>query len=472
MPKLKPIKKESFFDDTIAAISTAFGQAGIGIVRLSGHDALSIADRIFISGEKKKPSQCQTYTIHYGWIAEGADKNRVIDEAILTIMRSPRSYTREDVVEINCHSGIVPLRKIYELVLKCGARPAEAGEFTRRAFVNGRIDLVQAESVLDIIQSRTEASLELGINQLQGRLSKKIEEIRSQLLEIFAHLEAAIDFPEEDIKTAGRKKLLNDLEKAALIINRILDFATEGKILREGISVVIYGKPNVGKSSLLNALLKEERAIVTHIPGTTKDTVEECANIAGIPLRLIDTAGIDRPKDLIDEEAIKRSRQSMANADLILFVLDSSRGIDQQDKEVFRQIANKNVIVVVNKIDLKRGMNSATLNQLAAKRKVARVSALKDTGIRGLEKIISETVFQGKIKPAEDILISNLRHINLLRLAQRAIQKTQGAFKEKLSVEFVSQELKEALLSLDKITGRAISEDLLDKIFSEFCIGK
>lgn len=466
-------------NDTIAAISTPIGLGGIGIVRLSGKDALSIADKIFLSRERIKPSRCKTYTIHYGWIVNRTPSSEpktpnyeIIDEAILTIMRAPRSYTREDVVEINCHSGIVPLRKIFELVLKYGARPAEPGEFTRRAFVNGRLDLVQAEAVLDIVQARTETSLKLGLNQLQGRLSTKIEEIRSRLLDIFAHLEASIDFPEEDIETATRRKLQTSLEKISAEIKTILDSADEGKILREGITVVICGKPNVGKSSLLNALLKEERAIVTHIPGTTKDTIEEAANIHGLPLRLVDTAGINEPRDLIDREAVKRSRSSIKNADLILFILDGSGKISSEDKTIFAEIRDKKVIGVVNKIDLKGSLNSATLRRLLGKRKAVRVSALRYTGIKQLEKEIAQAIWHGHLKPQEDILVSNLRHINLLRETWEAIEKTRQAFKNNLSVEFISQELKPALEALDKITGRAVSADLLDKIFSEFCIGK
>jgi len=468
MSRLKRLK--SFFDDTIAAISTSLGQAGIGIVRLSGKDALAIADKVFLSKEKTKPSQCKTYTIHYGWIAD-KDKE-VIDEAILTIMRAPKSYTREDVVEINCHSGIVPLRKIFELVLKCGARPAEPGEFTRRAFINGRIDLVQAEAVLDIIQAKTEASLKLGLKQLQGRLSQKIEGLRSQLLDILAHLEAAIDFPDEDIEIKERKRLQQSLESISGEIKKILDCAFQGKVLREGIAVVICGKPNVGKSSLLNALLKEDRAIVTHIPGTTKDTIEEFANIRGLPLKLIDTAGIDKPRDLIDKEAVKRSRLSITMADLVLFVLDGSREISKEDRGIYRDIKDKRLICLINKIDLKARLNSAKLRRLSGARKVLGISALKGTGIKQLEQEIANTIWQGHIGPTEDIFISNLRHIDLLRHCRESIQKTRQAFKEHLSAEFISQELKGALESLDKITGRVVFEDLLEKIFSEFCIGK
>lgn len=472
MSKLKETKRESFFTDTIAAISTALGQAGIGIVRLSGQEALNIADKVFVSKEKQKPSQFKTYTIHYGKIVDETKNNEIIDEAILTIMRAPRSYTREDVVEINCHSGIVPLKKIFELVLKSGARPAEPGEFTRRAFVNGRIDLVQAESVLDIIQAKTDSSLRLGLNQLQGRLSKKIEEISSQLLDTLAHLEAAIDFPDEDIEIRDRKKMLQDLKKAERELKKILDSAFQGKILREGINVVICGKPNVGKSSLLNALLKEERAIVTHIPGTTKDTIEEFANIQGLPLKLIDTAGIDQPKDLIDEEAVKRSKLSLVRADLILFVLDGARRISPEDKAIFQEIKDKKVFCLVNKIDLKPKLNSDKVKGLVGNKKILRISALKNFGIKQLEEEIARNIWQGHLCRSEDILVSNLRHIDLLKTTQEAVGKTRQAFSDNLSAEFISQELKEALEALDKITGKAVSEDLLDKIFAEFCIGK
>lgn len=467
------------FDDTIAAISTPIGQGGIGIVRLSGSSALKIADKVFLSKDKERPSAFESYTVHYGWVADsglkienGKSKPVVIDEAILTVMRAPRSYTREDVVEINCHSGIVPLRKTLELVLRRGARLAEPGEFTRRAFINGRIDLIQAEAVRDIIQARSEAALKLGLNQLQGRLSEKVLRSRDCLFAAYAHLEASIDFPDEDIEISGRNKLKKDIEKAIGEIAELLTASSQGKILREGIQVAICGRPNAGKSSLLNCLLKEERAIVTHIPGTTKDTIEEIINIEGIPVKLVDTAGITRPKDLIEEEAVKRSRQAIEKADLVLYVIDGTRGISAQDRQIIQGLDGKKVIAVVNKIDLKAGMNSATLKMLFKHRPRARVSALKTIGIRRLEDALAKEIWGGKLKAREDLLISNVRHIELLKSAREFAERALSGIKDGLSAEFIGCDLKAALTALDRITGKAAAEELLDKIFGDFCIGK
>ncbi|MFZ5800154.1 MAG: tRNA uridine-5-carboxymethylaminomethyl(34) synthesis GTPase MnmE [Candidatus Omnitrophota bacterium] len=466
-------------NDTIAAISTPVGQGGIGIVRLSGGNALRIADAVFVSKDKQRPSGFKTYTVHYGWVIDRKlkienrrAKRAFIDEAILTVMRAPRSYTREDVVEINCHSGIVPLKKTLELVLRRGARLAEPGEFTRRAFLNGRIDLIQAEAVRDIVQSKSEAALRVGLNQLQGRLSKNILSARERLFEAYAHLEAAIDFPDEDIEVSGRNKLKKDIETAAGDIAQLLSGSRRGKILREGILVAICGRPNAGKSSLLNCLLKEERAIVTHIPGTTKDTIEETINIDGIPVRLVDTAGITEPKDLIEEEAIKRSNQAIEAADIILYLIDASVGISKADRKILGRLDDKKLIIVVNKIDLKPRINSATLKRLCQGRLLKRVSALKAIGIRQLEEALAKEIWGGGFKPREDLLISNIRHIELLKTAREAAAGALSALNDGLSAEFIGCELKAALDALDRITGKAFAAELLDKIFADFCIGK
>lgn len=475
----KPKKKAISDNDTIVAISTPIGQGGIGIVRLSGSHALKIAGEVFVSKDKQKPAQFKTYTIHYGSVVDRKSKieNRkanpeVIDEAILTVMRAPRSYTREDVVEINCHSGIVPLKQTLELTLRRGARLAEPGEFTRRAFVNGRIDLVQAEAVRDIIQAKSEAALKLGLSQLQGRLSKKILGARERLFEAYAHLEASIDFPDEDIEISGRNKLKQAIEKAAGEIAQLLAGSTRGRILREGILVAICGLPNAGKSSLLNCLLKEERAIVTHIPGTTKDTIEETINIEGIPVKLVDTAGITRPKDLIEEEAVKRSRQAIAGADLILYVLDAAKGISAPERKMIQGLDGKKIIAVVNKIDLKAGINSATLKMLFKGRPRVRLSALKAVGIRQLEDALAKEIWGGRMNAREDLLISNVRHVELLRSAGEFAARALSGIKDGLSAEFIGCDLKSALEALDRISGKAAGEELLDKIFADFCIGK
>jgi len=461
------------FDDTIAAVSTPLGQAGIGIVRLSGKDALSVADKMFASKEKKKPSKFKTYSTHYGWIMNGKKgKSEVIDEVILTVMRAPKSYTKEDIVEINCHSGILPLKKILDLAIKMGARLAEPGEFTRRAFINGRIDLAQAEAVLDIINAKTDQALEISVSQLKGELSCEIESIRNELVEVLAYLEAEIDFPEEDINKLSLRQQLARLNKTKKQIEELLETSEQGKIMREGINVVICGRPNVGKSSLLNTLIKEEKAIVTHIPGTTRDIVEEIINLKGIPLRFVDTAGIIEPKDLVEKEAIKRSHNQIDNCDLALLLFDNSQKLSEQDKILMQNLEGKNIIFVINKIDLSSKINMNRLKSIAKKSRIVKISVLRKTGIKNLEDTIIKNVWQGKFKDKKSLFISNVRHIQALKSALEQISKTLTIISGKMSTEFVCLELKCAIEELDSITGRAIERDLLDKIFSEFCIGK
>ncbi|MBM3252384.1 MAG: tRNA uridine-5-carboxymethylaminomethyl(34) synthesis GTPase MnmE, partial [Candidatus Omnitrophica bacterium] len=440
-------------DDTIAAISTPLGQAGIGIVRLSGKDALSIVDKIFVSKENKKPSKFKTYTTHYGWIVNGYKlqatsykrkiknlkpvacslKPEIIDEVILTIMRAPKSYTKEDVVEINCHSGFLPLRKILDLVLKKGARLAEPGEFTQRAFINGRIDLTQAEAVLDIINAKTDQALEIGVSQLKGELSKEIDFIRNELLEVLAYLEAEIDFPEEEIDKLSLKQQTARLIKTKKQIEKLLETAEQGKIMREGINVVICGKPNVGKSSLLNTLIKQEKAIVTHIPGTTRDIVEEVINLKGIPLRFVDTAGIIEPKDLIEKEAIKRSHQQINNCDLALLLFDQGQRLSAQDKILVENLKGKNVIFVVNKIDLPSKINAAKLKSIAKNSKIIKISVLRKFGIKNLEEAIIKNIWQGKFKDRKGVFLSNIRHIQALKNSLEQINKTLAIISGKIS---------------------------------------
>ncbi len=476
-------------EDTIAAVSTPIGEGGIGIVRLSGKDALKIADRIFKSGDKKKPSSFKTYTVHYGWIIDRRQKaedrrqknlssdicplnSEIIDEVILTVMRSPKSYTKEDVVEINCHSGIVPLKRILDLTLKNGARLAEPGEFTRRALQNGRIDLIQAEAVLDIIKAKTERALSLGLNQLKGKLSEEIDAIRNFLLDIYAEIEAMIDFPEEAISPATSRELLNKIEKSEVKIKRLLDSSSQGKILREGIRIVICGKPNVGKSSLLNILLKHPRAIVTDIPGTTRDTIEEFADIKGIPVKLVDTAGIIEPRDLVEQEAIKRSRHSIMLADLVILVWDAGSQGCQEENLIIRNLDGKKIICAVNKCDLNPEPGLKKIKQMLPRAKIIKISCLKNQGISKLEEVIADFVWQGKVISGDDILISNLRQVDALRKTSAAIKEAKLALGKQKAIELAAEEFKEAFKHLDEIVGKNLSLDLLDRIFSKFCIGK
>ena len=457
-------------DDTIVAISTPVGEGGIGIVRLSGRDSLKIADKVFVSKNGKRPSRFKTYTVHYGTIR---DNKGIVDEVILTVMRAPRSYTKEDVVEINCHSGIVPLRKTLDLVLKNGARLAEPGEFTKRAFLNGRIDISQAESVLDIIRSKTDLSLKLAVNNLEGLLSKKINDIRDELIDILAHIEASIDFSEEEDVFTKKKDILNKLSKVNKALEKLISSADQGKILRQGINTVICGSPNVGKSSLMNALLKESRAIVTHLPGTTRDTIEEVININGIPVVLVDTAGIARTDHPVEKEGIKRSHYFIQRADLILFVLDYARKINKLDTDIAKNIKDKdNVIVVFNKNDLKKRIDIERVKKLFPKKTMVYTSAINQSGIEKLEKTIEEFTFKGRAKTPDLVSVSNDRQIQALCRSFQDIKEAMTSLKNRLSMDCIAIYVRSAIENIGHVTGHTITEEALDRIFSEFCVGK
>ncbi|PIP19681.1 MAG: tRNA uridine-5-carboxymethylaminomethyl(34) synthesis GTPase MnmE [Candidatus Omnitrophica bacterium CG08_land_8_20_14_0_20_41_16] len=476
--------------DTIAAISTPVGGGGIGIVRLSGKDALKIAEKIFVAKDGKKASDFKTYTTHYGWIINSFSSSRVlefnksnprtkeltnsrtevIDEVILTVMRAPKSYTKEDIVEINCHGGIVALRRVLDLVLENGSRLAEPGEFTKRAFLNGRIDLAQAEAVLDIIQAKTDFALKIGTEQLKGALSQRINVIRGSLLDILTLLEANIDFPEEEIISVELRGMREKLEKIDAELKNLLETSRHGRILREGIHVVICGKPNVGKSSLLNALLKEERSIVTPIAGTTRDTIEETIDIRGIPVKIVDTAGTLEPRDLIEKKALMRSRKEIDAADLVIILFDGSKRLSQEDVFLIKKLKTKPAIAVINKIDLKQKIEREKV--CGYFKNIVDISAKKVKNIELLEKIIADLIYGGLVLSSESIMVSNLRHIQLIRKAQKNIAKAGKSLDNRLSIEFIACDIREALGSLDDVLGKRFSEDLLDKIFSEFCIGK
>ena len=466
-------------DDTIVAISTPVGEGGIGIVRLSGKDSLKIADKVFVSKSRKMPSKFRTYTVNYGHIIDNgqtgkrANGQRIIDEVILTVMKAPRSYTKEDVVEINCHSGIVPLRKTLGLVLKNGARLAEPGEFTKRAFLNGRIDISQAESVLDIIRSKTDLSLKLAVNNLEGLLSKKINDIRDELIDILARIEASIDFSEEEDVFMKRKDIFNKLNKVSKVLEKLISSRDQGKILRQGINTVICGSPNVGKSSLMNALLKESRAIVTHLPGTTRDTIEEVININGIPVVLVDTAGITRTDHPVEKEGIKRSHSSIQRADLILLVLDHARKINKLDISIAKNIKDKdNVIVVVNKNDLKKRIDLERVKKLFPKKTMVYTSAINQSGIEKLEKTIEQLIFKGKAKAPDLVSVSNDRQIQSLCCSSQDTKEAMASLKNRLSMDCIAIYVRSAIENIGHVTGHTITEEALDRIFEEFCVGK
>ncbi|MDD5079965.1 MAG: tRNA uridine-5-carboxymethylaminomethyl(34) synthesis GTPase MnmE [Candidatus Omnitrophica bacterium] len=454
-------------NDTIAAIATAVGDAGIGIVRISGANALNVADRVFFSKNKKRPSEHKTYTMHYGWVARDGD---IIDEVILTIMRAPYSYTREDVVEINCHGGIVSLRDILDLVLDNGCRIAFPGEFTKRAFLNGRIDLSQAEAVLDVIKARTDSALKISVEQLKGSLSRRLTGIRGAILDLLSVLEADIDFPEDHAPAADFSGILSGLKEVDSRLKEVLSGADQGRIFREGISAVICGRTNVGKSSLLNALLKQERSIVTAVAGTTRDTIEEIIDIRGIPVRIVDTAGIISPRDLIERKAIRRTKAYIDQADLVILMFDGSRRLVKEDIILMNKLKSKTVLAVINKLDLKQKIDKERISRTFGK--AIEISARGAKNIDALEEAIERMVYKGEVRSTGSVAISNLRHIQELKKTEKFIAEAMDCADNRLSAEFIAQDMKDAVGCLDDILGKRFTEELLNKIFSKFCIGK
>ena len=458
--------------DTIAAISTPSGQGGIGIVRISGKESLNIADKIFVAKNKKKPSSFRTYSLHYGKVVDVNDDEQAVDEALIAVMKAPKSYTAEDVVEISCHGGIASLKKILSLIFENGARLAQPGEFTKRAFLNGRMDLTQAEAVLDIIQAKTDAFLRTSVNQLKGDLTIELESIREFLMSAYIEIEAIVNFPEDDIDVLSRQGLMKNIDGVMQKVNTLLLSSDQGRIMKEGVRVVICGKPNVGKSSLLNVFLRQPRAIVSEVKGTTRDTIEEFAQIKGIPLQLVDTAGILRPRNSVEKEAVRRSHLNIDQADLILFMVDSSDCISREDQQIIDKIKGKNVIVVLNKNDKKMRVDSEKISKQLDDSLQVKVSALTRQGIDILEESLVKNILHGKDFEESKVVISNVRQIESLKKCLFAIENAKKHFSDQLSLEFVSEEIKLAVDFLDEITGKNISQDLLDKIFSSFCIGK
>ncbi|NLM45750.1 MAG: tRNA uridine-5-carboxymethylaminomethyl(34) synthesis GTPase MnmE [Firmicutes bacterium] len=459
-------------EDTIAAISTPPGEGGIGIVRMSGPAAFAIGKKIFsFAGTVIEP---QSHRLYYGHVID-PETGAHIDEALIAFMRAPRTYTREDVVEINCHGGIMPLAKTLQTVLTCGARLAEPGEFTQRAFLNGRIDLAQAEAVIQIIRAKSETAMKLGLKQLQGRLSREVKELRRRLLALLARVEASIDFPEHhDVEEVARAEILTQAKYCLEQTEMLLATATQGRILREGLKTAIIGLPNVGKSSLLNALLREQRAIVTAIPGTTRDVLEENINLGGVLLTVIDTAGIRATEDEVERLGVERSREALAEADLVLFVLDSSLGFRKEEGQLLAAVGEKPCIVVANKTDLLTE-KEAVLEEIAAKaapRTVVPMSLLTGEGLDLLEKTIIDTVFAGAATVGEGAMVTSIRHKNALARAKEALEELLAATEAGMEIDLLAIDLTGALEALGEITGENVSSDLLQEIFSTFCIGK
>ncbi len=454
-------------EDTIVAISTAPGEAAIGIVRLSGPQALSIISRIFKPAKAKDITKVPSHTIHYGWVIS-RNTGEIIDEVLVSIMKAPNTYTREDVVEINCHGGMVPLRKVLELAVKEGARIAKPGEFTLRAFINGRIDLAQAEAVLDLIRAKTDWSSTLALKQLQGGLSEKLNSLRQAIMNVTAHVEAYLDFPEEEIEPMTEAQILTQLQDILNEIQGLAETFYEGRLLREGLSVAIVGRPNVGKSSLLNKLLERDRAIVTDIPGTTRDVIEEYLNIKGLPIKVLDTAGIRASKDMIEEEGIRRSLKAIEEADLVLCVLDQSEPIQEEDRRIMGSLRDKKTVFVLNKADLPARLDRKLL---PPDKPSVVVSAKSGEGISSLKETIYNEAL-GETSKTETLLITNARHKKALDSAAGSLQDAISCFKRKEPLEFVAMQLREALSYIGEITGQTTPDDILNIIFSEFCIGK
>ena len=456
--------------DTIAAIATPFGESGIGIIRISGSLAENISKHLFRPKSGKSPFV--SHQFHYGEIVD-PERGVAIDEVLFVFMKSPKTYTREDVVEIHCHGGYLVLQRVLELVLRQGARMAQPGEFTKRAFLSGRIDLTQAEAVIDLIRARTMASLEIANQQLKGMLHKEVGTLKESLIQHLALIEAHIDFPEEDLDPIFRETIEKDLQRMIERIYEMISTYEEGKIFREGVSCAIIGKTNVGKSSLLNILLREDRAIVTPIPGTTRDVIEEVLNIHEIPVRLLDTAGLRKPMDPVEVEGVRRTKERVAESDLVILVLDGSRSIDADDLEIFRETEKKMRVIVINKKDLPLVISVDEVKQKFLRDPVVLISALKNEGIDLLKDAIYRSLIHRDVRTSpEYMIIANIRHKDALVRAKDDISNALRGLQEGVSPEFVAFEIRSSLEAVGEVIGETANEEILHRIFEQFCIGK
>nr|WP_330360551.1 tRNA uridine-5-carboxymethylaminomethyl(34) synthesis GTPase MnmE [Peptacetobacter hiranonis] len=456
-------------DDTIAAIATAPGEGGIGIIRISGPKSLEVAEEIFFSMSGKKISEYPARTLIFGNIKDGDKK---IDEVLVAYMKGPNSYTAEDVIEINCHGGFISVKRILELVLSKDVRLAEAGEFTKRAFLNGRIDLSQAEAVIDVINAKTDKAHEVAENQLDGSLSNRIREFREKVTELLAQVEVAIDYPEEDIEFIAYTTLEEKTRELNKDIKKLYETSESGKIFREGLKTVIVGKPNVGKSSLLNSILGENRAIVTDIPGTTRDVIEEFVNIKGIPLKIVDTAGIRETDDVVEKIGVEKSMASFDTADLIIMVVDSSSELSEEDREILEKVQGKETILLLNKTDLPQVIDEEEVKKYVNEENIIKISALHNEGIEDVHDRIEAMVYKGDIKSSSNVIITNSRHKDALYRAMKSAEDAMRAIEDRMPLDFVEVDLKNIWDYLGYINGDTVSEDLLDNIFHNFCIGK
>ncbi|GAA4654916.1 tRNA uridine-5-carboxymethylaminomethyl(34) synthesis GTPase MnmE [Anaerocolumna aminovalerica] len=454
--------------DTIAAIATAVSNGGISIIRISGDEAFSIIDKIYKSKKGKKLSDCSSHTVHYGYIADG---DTVIDEVMVLLMRSPHTYTKEDVVEIDCHGGIVVTKKILETVLKYGARLADPGEFTKRAFLNGRIDLSQAEAVSDIINAKSEYALKNSLNQLRGNVLDKIKDIRQSIIDDIAFIEAALDDPEHITLDDFSNELAKHIEVNVIELDKLLKSSDNGRLLKEGIKTVILGKPNAGKSSLLNVLVGTDRAIVTDIAGTTRDTLEETIQIGGICLNVIDTAGIRNTEDIVEKIGVEKAMKSAEDADLIIYVMDASTNLDGNDHLIIDFIKNRKAIILLNKTDLNMVIDPKEMETLTGK-DIIQISAKENMGIDKLEKWITDMYFQGKIDLNNEIYITNIRHKEAIMESKNSLLMVNQSIEDGMPEDFFSIDMMNAYKVLGEILGEAVDEDLVNTIFCKFCMGK
>lgn len=455
-------------DDTIAALATPMGEGGIAVIRVSGSEAFTIVDPIFRPKgiRNRKPSEAESHTVHYGHIIW---KDEIIDEVLVSVFRSPRTFTREDVVEISCHGGALTTKLTLEAVLNAGARHAQPGEFTQRAFLNGRLDLTQAEAVADIIHARTELSLKAANEQLAGKLSKRIEALREDLMLVLAHVEAHIDFPDEDIAPDTHDQLLGKLRDGSVFVEQLLRTAREGKILRNGVRCAIIGRPNAGKSSLLNQLLGHDRAIVSETEGTTRDTIEETASIRGIPIIFVDTAGIRESKDEIEAEGIRRSRKAVDQSEIVLHIIDASAALHEMDRGFLDEFKSKKRLIILNKVDLQSQISK---EEMEVHDIVISVSARSGSGLDELKDALSAIIWEGQVQSENLEIAISARHQTALNRTRDGIERSEQALAIGESLELVAMDLRIAVEAIGEIVGKTSTEDLLDKIFSQFCIGK
>ena len=456
-------------EDTIAAVATAYGEGGIGIIRISGEKALSILEEVFeFAGET---SQIVNRRMTYGRIVD-RENEQIIDEVLAVYMKGPKTYTAEDVVEINCHGSMVSLRKTLALVLRKGARLAEPGEFTKRAFLNGRLDLSQAEAVIDIIKAKTDRSFDVAMSQLEGALSLRVTEIRQKLLDLLVDITVNIDYPDEDIEELTYDKIEENILLIGEMIEKLLSTADTGRMIREGIRVAIVGKPNVGKSSLMNSLLRETRAIVTEIPGTTRDTIEEAISIRNIPVYLVDTAGIRETSDEVERLGIERSKAAFNEADFIIFIMDGSSAISDEDREIASYLDGRDSVILINKNDLERGFTNDDVRELVNDPVIIETSLINNEGIEEIENHIEELVYGGELSQHDSTMVNNVRHIELLKQSRDSLRDAMEMTLAREALDFIEVDVRNAYDLLGEITGETVSDDIINEVFARFCLGK